>query len=376
MSDIPEHGREPVLGLPAELPPGERILWQGGPDWVRFAIRALHVRKVAIYFLLLLVVRLVGSGSVAAQLPFLGFAGLAVALLVLLAWLMARSALYTITTRRVVMRFGIAVPMSINLPYSRIESVELKDLGQSFGDIAIRPQMNKTFSYFVVWPHARPWRFSPLQPMMRCLPDARAVCEILADALGGVPAAADRPAGSAAKPSSANKGPRPFPLAPLVGAASLLLISILAVAWVRVTDGGPGPDSLADAVASIQLRFADQPDGSVAVIDADTGERLDALAPGTGNFLRATLRGLGRDRKSKGAGPEAPYGLYRIADGRLLLVDSETGRQIDLLAFGRSSASSFAKYLPSVSVQLTQASAAHIPNNVPQENTKVQETSP
>ena len=34
---------------------------------------------------------------------------------ILYAWLVARSTMYTITSRRVVMRFGIAVPVSFNL---------------------------------------------------------------------------------------------------------------------------------------------------------------------------------------------------------------------------------------------------------------------
>ena len=40
---------EPVPGLPAHLPEGEKLLWQGAPEWRDLAIRAFHVRKVAIY---------------------------------------------------------------------------------------------------------------------------------------------------------------------------------------------------------------------------------------------------------------------------------------------------------------------------------------
>ena len=31
---------EPVRGLPAELPRGERLIWQGAPDWRLLAIQA------------------------------------------------------------------------------------------------------------------------------------------------------------------------------------------------------------------------------------------------------------------------------------------------------------------------------------------------
>ena len=44
---------EPIRGLPDHLPKGERLLWQGAPDWRLLAIQAFHVRKVAIYFALI-----------------------------------------------------------------------------------------------------------------------------------------------------------------------------------------------------------------------------------------------------------------------------------------------------------------------------------
>ncbi|MEJ2299801.1 MAG: PH domain-containing protein, partial [Woeseiaceae bacterium] len=85
MSEIPEHGREPVPGLPAYLPPGEEILWQGKPNWKRFAVRALHVRKLAFYFAALLAIRLVVQPESGSHAGFLVLAVLALGLLTLLA---------------------------------------------------------------------------------------------------------------------------------------------------------------------------------------------------------------------------------------------------------------------------------------------------
>ena len=45
-----EHEFEAAPGLPEPLPRGERLIWQGSPDWVQLAIHAFHVRKLAIYF--------------------------------------------------------------------------------------------------------------------------------------------------------------------------------------------------------------------------------------------------------------------------------------------------------------------------------------
>ncbi len=48
-----EYEIEPIPGLPGDLPPGERILWQGKPDWRMLARTAFHTRIVAGYFVLL-----------------------------------------------------------------------------------------------------------------------------------------------------------------------------------------------------------------------------------------------------------------------------------------------------------------------------------
>ena len=60
----------------------------------------------------------------AAWLVVLGAA--AVGVLSLLAWALARSTIYTITRPRVVLRFGVALPMSVNLPLRLVESADLR----------------------------------------------------------------------------------------------------------------------------------------------------------------------------------------------------------------------------------------------------------
>ena len=64
-----EHEFEPQFGLPERLPAGERILWQGSPDFRALARNAFHLRKLALYFSVLLVAR--------ATLPVTGMADLA-----------------------------------------------------------------------------------------------------------------------------------------------------------------------------------------------------------------------------------------------------------------------------------------------------------
>ncbi len=111
--------------LPADLPPGERILWHGRPDWLSMTRRAFRADLVAIYFAVMTVWNCVTARDgawpmAAAQTLAAGFAALA--LLALLGWLSARTTLYVVTSGRIVMKIGVALPVFFNLPYSQIES--------------------------------------------------------------------------------------------------------------------------------------------------------------------------------------------------------------------------------------------------------------
>ncbi len=179
---VTEYEGEPVPGLPGRLPPGETILWQGAPEWKRLAIRAYHVRKVALYFAALVLLALASGSMVGLGMTVVS--GLAaVGILALFAWLMARSTLYTVTNRRVVIRFGVAVPMCVNLPMTSIETARVNVRPDGSGDIALATVAGERAGYFLLWPNVRPWRFARPEPMLRALADARAPAEILARAL-------------------------------------------------------------------------------------------------------------------------------------------------------------------------------------------------
>lgn len=188
---VTEYEYEPVPGLPERLPPGERILWQAAPRWDVLARRAFHVRKVAIYFLIVAALTLAwdlrdGRGVTAAlvNLTWLALAvALAIGLLLMLARSMAHATLYTITNRRLVMRFGVAIPMTINLPYDKVTGAALRENGDGTGDIPITLARSSRVPYWVLWPHTRPWRFAPAEPMLRAVPDVASVARTLATAL-------------------------------------------------------------------------------------------------------------------------------------------------------------------------------------------------
>jgi hypothetical protein len=197
---VSEFAFEPVHGLPEHLTAGEALRWQGAPHWRVLARRAFYARTVALYFGLLILVRFLymladGAGlkdAVLASLWLVLLGAVAIGILTLLAWLYARSTVYSITDRRIVIRFGVALPMAVNIPFKVIESAGLRTYPDGAGDIPLVLGNGQTVNYLIMWPNVRPWRFSNAQPMLRAIADAKQVSEILAEALYAATAAGEK----------------------------------------------------------------------------------------------------------------------------------------------------------------------------------------
>lgn len=180
---------EPIEGLP-ELPPeGEVILWQGKPQWWTLAKESLALRGVMIYFAFLGVWRSVAlmaerdlGPSLAGAIPFLILGGIVVALLTLIALSQALTTVYTVTNRRVAMRIGAALNVTYNLPYRWIASADLDLKPSGTGTIALTLKGDTRLSYLMLWPHVRPWHIREPQPALRCIKDAQAVADMIAEA--------------------------------------------------------------------------------------------------------------------------------------------------------------------------------------------------
>jgi putative photosynthetic complex assembly protein len=135
-----------------------------------------------------------------------------------------------------------------------------------------------------------------------------------------------------------------FAKGPVLGAGlAILLLVGLTVAPMPATFG---PEGGAVSRTARDFRAADRADGAVVLTDAGTGQTVLVAAPGEDGFLRGALRGLARDRRMRGIGPEAPFRLVAWSDGRMTLDDTATGRRLDLLAFGQTQAEAFARLLP------------------------------
>lgn len=182
-----EHEFEAAPGLPEALPAGEHILWQGSPDWKALAVDAFHVKRLTIYFSLMIALQAVliwdPALGVLANLSELSvgaiLATIALSLLLLTAWLSASTTMYTITNRRVVMRIGIVLTLTFNLPHRWIRTAQLRDMGDGMGEIALELKGDDRIAYLHLWPHARAWHIRQPQPALRCIAKARDVGELL-----------------------------------------------------------------------------------------------------------------------------------------------------------------------------------------------------
>jgi Bacterial PH domain len=185
-----EHELEPEFGLPEALPRGETILWRGAPDFWDMAVRVFHLRKAVFYFIALLLARAVQlwmsdaglTGTLTGMLMPTALALLALASIATLAWLTARTTAYTLTDQRVVMRVGIVLTLTFNLPLKTISTASLQLTHKGFGDIPLALDGSAHIAWVHLWPHTRPWRVAKPEPMLRCVPEARVLAELLSKA--------------------------------------------------------------------------------------------------------------------------------------------------------------------------------------------------
>lgn len=188
---IDEYENEKIKGLPGDLPAGETLLWQGSPDWRSLARYMVHANLVAVYFAALavwsIVVALNDGGTVlnaiagVARVATVGCIG--IGLLCLIAWLTSRTTIYSITSERIVMRMGVVVPMTLNLPYRSIGAAGVKMHRDGTGDMALEISSGDRVAFLHLWPHVRPWHVNSPQPALRSLPDATSVSALLGKAL-------------------------------------------------------------------------------------------------------------------------------------------------------------------------------------------------
>ena len=138
-----------------------------------------------------------------------------------------------------------------------------------------------------------------------------------------------------------------FPRLPLFGAIALVCITMGSVAVARLSGVSAHVNVRTEApIATRMLQFEDRKDGSVGIIDAVSKTDIAVALPGTNGFLRGTLRGLMRSRKTREVSFREPFRLERYANGQMVLVDIIADHAISLNAFGPTNVAVFAAFLP------------------------------
>ncbi len=167
---------EPQYGLPESLPAGEKVLWQGSPKLSSIINKVFLFRILAVYFLFILGVSFYwdfqGAGLNAALTKFaLHFLLSSVCLLALtlLAYLTCNTTVYTLTDKRIVMRIGIVLTLTFNIPFKQILASDYKIFSDGSGDISFLVEPSTKIAFVHLWPHCRFKSFAHPEPALRCI---------------------------------------------------------------------------------------------------------------------------------------------------------------------------------------------------------------
>ncbi len=185
-----EYELEAEYGLPEKLPEGEKVIWQGSPNVWRTAKDIFYIRPVIAYFMFLVFFRIYDGITLEHSIKVImistawmvALSVVCIGLLGALAYFTATSAVYTITNRRIVMRIGMALTLSFNLPYKEIISADFKAQKDGFGNIPLKVTESTKIGYLHLWPHVRPMQFNHPEPMLRNIANVQEVATLLTQA--------------------------------------------------------------------------------------------------------------------------------------------------------------------------------------------------
>jgi putative photosynthetic complex assembly protein len=372
---------EPVRGLPENLPEGEHILWQGQPDWWALTKEALSFWWVAGYFAFLFAWRTVGGAateswadSATAASFFLVLGAIVCALLLIVGVMQAKSTVYTLTNRRVAMRIGAALTMTLNLPFRKIRQRQSRRPQERHGhhragDVAgggrTSPVLRDDLAPCAAVADEAPRAGAALHP--RCCEGREALlgrgrnrriptrdrgrAREWADRTarrGGVSAMTDTRHYNKAEQKLVERDKEMVPTI-LVRAMFLLCVCVLIiVGYARLTDRplSAMPPSLEEAPVVMErtIRIFGNMDGSAQVIDVD-GNLIASFASDEGGFVAGIYRVLERERGAVGLDASEPIRLVRFSDGRIGLRDDYTDFRAELFGFGADNEAVFARLL-------------------------------
>ena len=183
-----------IPGVREALPTGERVLWRGRPRRALVARHVLHARLVGVYFLLTAgwwAARTAPSLPMTRALPLLALqlalGGFVLLLLHGYAGMTARATEYVVTSRRVVLRVGAVLPVTVNVPLALVAAAGVRRFRDGSGQILLTLDRHVRVSWWLLWPNVRPGRLRWPEPLLRGLDDVDAAAAALRDAAAALP---------------------------------------------------------------------------------------------------------------------------------------------------------------------------------------------
>ncbi len=187
-----------IRGVPHPLPAGETVLWEGAPETRAISSHVFHWQLFAGYFVVMIVIWIATTDLAIRSPEFLagflvrfGLSAIVLAIVSVLSRVVARTTWYAVTNRRIVLRIGMVFPMSINVPFSVLESAAVARFKDGTGQLRITLAKEHRIAYIALWPHCRVFDVTHPQPLLRGLPEPQRVGSLLADAVAAANAVND-----------------------------------------------------------------------------------------------------------------------------------------------------------------------------------------
>ncbi len=179
-------------GEVSQLPAGERVLWTGSPDQRSLARFFLRERWFLVFVAFSFSLgaaealqhadgawpRVIGVATLSAIMALIAIVSIRV-----LAWQLAKSTQYVITDKRVYFNVGIVMRADANIPYSSVETIDLRRRSDGSADLMITLTGEQEIPWLLLFPHMT-WRGSRRgRPTFRALPQPNQAADAIVGAL-------------------------------------------------------------------------------------------------------------------------------------------------------------------------------------------------
>jgi hypothetical protein len=170
-------------GEARRLPPGERVLWTGSPDARALARNFFRERWILGFIALTFGGPLMVARGTGVTVLTIGLLAVAVAGIRFFAWRLAKTSQYVITDRRVYFNIGIVLRADANVPYTVVDSVDLRRCRDGSGDLSLTMTEQNEIPWLLLFPHVR-WRGSSRgRPTLRGLTSPQAAADAVVEGL-------------------------------------------------------------------------------------------------------------------------------------------------------------------------------------------------